>query len=120
MYEISKDFEFAAAHRLPGLGAGHPCSRMHGHNYTVRVTLGSPNLDEHGMVLDYRELDVVKEYLDDHLDHSSLNELLKQPTAELLAHHLYVAIASFIPVHVQLLSVAVSETARTWATYSPS
>ena len=120
MYTISKDLEFAAAHRLPSLGAGHPCSRMHGHNYTVRVTLGSETLDEHGMVLDYGKLDVVKKYLDDKLHHSCLNDLAQQPTAELLAVYLYAAIGSFIPARVKLISVGVSETGRTWATYCPS
>lgn len=38
-YRIGKSFTFDAAHRLPGLRAGHKCGRLHGHTYTVEVVL---------------------------------------------------------------------------------
>jgi 6-pyruvoyl-tetrahydropterin synthase len=38
-YTISKEFAFSAAHHLNGLPPSHPCSRVHGHNYVVRVVL---------------------------------------------------------------------------------
>lgn len=39
MRTLSKEFHFSAAHRLEGLQEGHPCGRMHGHNYIIRVFL---------------------------------------------------------------------------------
>jgi len=41
-FTISKDFEFSAAHHLEGLDPEHPCSRVHGHNYVVRLELTGP------------------------------------------------------------------------------
>jgi 7-carboxy-7-deazaguanine synthase len=71
MFTISKKFEFSASHQLVGLPDDHPCSRLHGHNYTIEVELQSDGVDETGFVVDYRELDVVKRWIDDILDHRS-------------------------------------------------
>lgn len=35
--KIFKDFHFEAAHRLPNVPDAHKCSRLHGHNYKVRI-----------------------------------------------------------------------------------
>ncbi|MGH3792380.1 MAG: 6-pyruvoyl trahydropterin synthase family protein, partial [Pseudonocardiaceae bacterium] len=45
VYLIAQQFAFSASHRLDGLDPGHPCSRDHGHNYTVRVALAADELD---------------------------------------------------------------------------
>lgn len=67
-HTITKEFHFSAAHRL----IGHPkCGRLHGHNYVVTVELEALRLVG-GMVLDYGELDVIKRYIDDRLDHRYL------------------------------------------------
>lgn len=43
--EISKDFEFSASHILEGLPTTTSRSRLHGHNYRIRVTIsGCPFL----------------------------------------------------------------------------
>ena len=116
---ISKDFQFSASHRLDGLPEDHPCSRLHGHNYTVRVELTGETSGP-GFVLDYRALGFVKDMLDSHWDHRHLNDLLDfNPTAEHLAGHLagWIAgrIASLAPL-VGSVAVSVSETPKTWAT----
>ena len=40
-FAISKEFHFSASHRLEGLHDGHPCGRMHGHNYVVEIELAT-------------------------------------------------------------------------------
>lgn len=56
MNVISKEFHFSASHILHGLKDGHPCGRLHGHNYILKFHLkGEPN--EIGFVQDYNELD---------------------------------------------------------------
>ncbi|HBX20870.1 MAG TPA: 6-pyruvoyl tetrahydrobiopterin synthase, partial [Porphyromonadaceae bacterium] len=64
MYKISKEFSFSAAHQLKGLPDDHPCSRLHGHNYVVRIHLRSEKLSENGFVRDYNDLKPVKSYID--------------------------------------------------------
>lgn len=114
---ISKDFTFSASHHLEGLPKTHPCSRVHGHNYTVRVTV-TGEVDPVGFVVDYRELGFVKDYLDGELDHRHLNEVVDfNPTAEHLAHHLWTkVVAGLTDYGTHDVSVSVSETPKTWAT----
>lgn len=115
MYEIAKTFEFSAGHYLPQLPDGHKCKRPHGHNYAVTFVLRADVLDGRGFVVDYGELDPVKRYLDQTLDHRDLNEVLFPiTTAEAIARHLY---RLFKPDYPALYEVRVSETPKTWAAY---
>lgn len=116
MYRIEKDFTFSAAHHLAGLPDDHPCSRVHGHNYTVRIRLTSTQLDPIGFVQDYRELDTIKNWLDETLDHRDLNEVwpLMNPTAENIAFRIF---DIWIERYPKLAAVGVSETLKTWAWY---
>jgi len=115
MYCISKEFHFSAAHQLSHLPEGHPCKRLHGHNYIVEMVLESEALDHRGFVTDYNELRTVKEYIDAYLDHRNLNDVLDRPTtAENLARHLFDRFAGEFPT---LAEVRVSETPKTWARY---
>ena len=114
-YAITKEFTFAAAHHLEGLPDTHQCSRPHGHNYTVKVELQAPILNEVGFVVDYGDLKPLKDYIDQTLDHRDLNEVFSfQTSAENLAHHFYDWCHDRWP---QVVAVHVSETAKTWAVY---
>lgn len=118
MYKISKQFSFSAAHSLKGLPDDHPCSRLHGHNYVVTVHLRSPQLTETGFVRDYTGLKPVKEYIDTHLDHRNLDDMMAplNSSAENLAKMLY---DTFKPQFPELYAVEVSETPKTSAIYEP-
>ena len=39
MFSISKQFHFCASHIIEGVPEGHPCGRLHGHNYVVELVL---------------------------------------------------------------------------------
>ncbi len=80
---VTRSFSFEAAHQLPW----HPgkCRRLHGHNYRLEVTVEGP-VGEHGVVMDFDDLAaVVRRELVDRYDHRYLNELLDNPTAEVIA-----------------------------------
>ena len=119
MWSISKDFTFSASHQLHGLPDGHQCGRVHGHNYTVRVALHGDRLDGHGFILDYGELAPFGRWLDANVDHRHLNDVFGfQPSAELLAQHLHAVLHSQVPVPAGVeVTVAVSETPKSWAEY---
>lgn len=121
MYEISKDFAFEASHRLDGLPEEHQCARLHGHSYRVRVILAGNALDEHGFILDYGLLKPFGAWVDAHLDHRYLNDVLPiQPSAENMARHLHGVLLDLVPLPDGVAaSVAVSETQKTWASYRP-
>lgn len=121
MYEISKEFHFSASHVLTGLRDGHPCGRLHGHNYIVKVTLRAPTINDHGFVLDYNDLKPLGAWLDDTLDHQHLNDVLdEQPSAEIMARAIHAVAVGMLDLPDDVsLSVSVSETPKTWATWSP-
>lgn len=121
-WTISKDFTFSASHVLDGLVEGHPCGRLHGHNYVVRVELTGNVLDETGMIVDYGELKPFGRYVDDRLDHRHLNDLMGEvnPTAENIAAYLTSVVRTLTPVPLTVgVAVGVSETPKTWAWCRP-
>lgn len=118
MFQISKTFDFSASHQLEGLPADHQCARLHGHNYVVRVELTAPSLDDVGFVYDYGRLSFIKDHLDENFDHRHLNDVLPfNPTAEHMARHLAEVVARLVDRDDVEVSVSVSETPKTWATY---
>ena len=116
MYRVSKRFGFSASHVLHGLGDDHPCSRLHGHNYEVEVLVESADLDERGFVVDFRDLDPVKRWIDDTLDHRHLNDVMEgQPSAEAIARLAFEWCQRELPFGVA--AVRVWETPRAYAEY---
>lgn len=116
MFEISKDHHFSYSHQLEGLPDEHPCSRLHGHNAIVRVTLASDELDSVGFVVDYGEMKPLFNWVDEQFDHRHLNDRVEfNPTAELLSQYLFGV--AFHQFHLPVVAVAWSETPKTWAEY---
>ncbi len=117
MYTIIKQFSFSASHVLDHLPEGHPCARLHGHNYAVELVLEGLELNESGFVRDYQDLTPFKTFVDEKLDHRHLNDVVDGPTsAENLARFLYEFARGLWP---EVAAVRVSETPKTWAEYRP-
>ena len=78
---IGKFFTFAASHQLPdhkGL-----CRYLHGHEWKLGIHIKKRLNKKTGMVLDFGDLKkVVNTHIISVLDHSFLNEILYNPTAE--------------------------------------
>lgn len=122
-YTISKEFAFSASHNLGGLPESHQCSRLHGHNYVVKVGLSADALDETGFVIDYGDLAPIKVLIDSTLDHRHLNDVLDfNPTAENMARWFAVEVRKALGLDTDRrrveVSVAISETPKTWATFT--
>ena len=82
MYYVKKTFEISAAHKLK-LDYESPCTQLHGHNWNITVYCKSEELNENGMVVDFKH---IKELIQDKLDHKNLNDQLSfNPTAENIA-----------------------------------
>lgn len=81
-------YELEVAHQLQGgLPVGHRCMRPHGHRYIVTLSL-SGLTDEHGVLIEYADLDtgvwpVLK--LLDHYSANTLNERCSTAQAEAVA-----------------------------------
>jgi 6-pyruvoyltetrahydropterin/6-carboxytetrahydropterin synthase len=76
MHEIFKQFTFDAAHHLAAIvKEGHPCSRLHGHSFTVTVTLRGEPDPKAKWIVDFGEFDKALSHVHDALDHRYLNEI---------------------------------------------
>ncbi len=78
---ISKEFKFDSAHQL--IEYNGKCENLHGHTYKLRVTLKGEIDPKSGMIIDFTILKkIVNENIIEKLDHTFLNNIVKQPTAE--------------------------------------
>ena len=91
MYEIEVFLDFSAAHKLRGYKG--KCENVHGHNWKVGISVSSDELNDIGIVADFRDVkkaagDVLKE-----LDHTDLNTVSyfkkENPTSENIAKYIY-------------------------------
>ena len=118
MYTITKEFSFEASHCLNHLPQGHPCCRVHGHSYKVIIELKSSRLNEFDMVVDFRDLSWVKDWIDRIFDHKHLNDIFDKEnlpsTSENIAYLIYTIIKK---KYNQLSAVTVKETDKTSARY---
>ena len=113
VFTISKQFKFSASHIVDHLPEGHPCGRLHGHNYTVEVRLRAGLLTPEGFVRDFGQLEPLKRFIDDQLDHRHLNDVVPcSTTSECMSAWLLSKCLEWWP---ETISVRVSETPLTWA-----
>ncbi|MBM3316767.1 MAG: 6-carboxytetrahydropterin synthase QueD [Candidatus Eisenbacteria bacterium] len=114
--ELSRTFEFSAAHALPASGEGHRCRGVHGHNFTLEVVVRGRPDPERGWVIDFGDIKRAVEPLLRELDHRWLNDVpgLENPTSETLVRWLWTRLAPVLP---GLARLSVGETPHTRCTY---
>ena len=122
MFEQTVEFQFDAAHSLRGYDG--KCARLHGHGYRVRVAIQGDQLDELGMLLDFRRVKETCRETVDELDHVHLNDVppfdAVNPTCENLARHLHERFAQALDgARVRVAFVTVWETPTSAVTYRP-
>ncbi len=98
MFYVSKRMEIAGCHKLT-LNYESKCTQLHGHNWIVTVYCKAKELNENGMVCDFKH---IKDKIHGYLDHGNFNELLPfNPTAENLAKWICDQILECYKVEVQ-------------------
>jgi 6-pyruvoyltetrahydropterin/6-carboxytetrahydropterin synthase len=111
MFKIRIRDSISSAHMLRGYQGN--CERLHGHNYRIEVTICSPDLNNIGILADFRE---IKQSLKDclnPLDHRLLNDLPEfssdNPSAENIARHIFLKLKPMIKEPARLFEVEVWE-----------
>ena len=95
--KIAKEFKWEMSHRLPYHQG--PCKNLHGHTYKLEVVVKG-DIRKDGMLMDFNELkEVVNSSILDLLDHSNLNDLFENPTAENIASWILNELKKEIPVY---------------------
>lgn len=91
MFEVTVQAGFSSGHYLRNYRG--KCENPHGHNYRVFITLVGKELDEAGLLLDFKLLKQVMRPVVDRLDHQMINDLepftTVNPSAENLARYFY-------------------------------
>ncbi|MBI4632473.1 MAG: 6-carboxytetrahydropterin synthase QueD [Deltaproteobacteria bacterium] len=117
MYEVTVKKSFAAAHLLKDIGG--KCEELHGHNFVVEVSVTAAELNQEGLLIDFRTL---KKWTDEilvKLDHKHLNNTPPfknmNPSSENIARFIYDGItekASRERIAVSRVTVWESDNAR--------
>mgnify|MGYP001024359192 CR=1 FL=1 len=92
LYTVSTEIVFSASHTLKDYPGG--CSRLHGHNWTVRVYYNFSSLNSQGITIDFLALrSALEKELLPRFDHTNLNDVppfdRTNPTSENLAAEIY-------------------------------
>lgn len=128
MYELNKDFTFAAAHRIPHPDAG-ACANYHGHNYIVNLTIVGNELDHTGFLANFGTLKKIVHgrydhtTLNDHPEFNTLDESYMFPTTEIVARQIYEIVQDFLdtkqPNKPECIQVIVRETDTSYVVFKP-
>lgn len=121
MYEVTVNTHFSAAHRLKDYAGS--CARVHGHNWEVEISLRGEQLDEQGILLDFRELKRRVKSVLERIDHADLNTVEPfdklNPTSENIARYLFDWVSEEMDCESYEVSrVLVRETPGSSASYS--
>jgi 6-pyruvoyltetrahydropterin/6-carboxytetrahydropterin synthase len=120
LYEVKILSDFSAAHNLRNFRG--KCESLHGHNWKVEVVLRGSELDESGVLVDFREVkQATRELLED-VDHHYLNDLPffreHNPSSENIARYLFERLAPRLNTKTRwLYRVSAWESADACATF---
>jgi 6-pyruvoyltetrahydropterin/6-carboxytetrahydropterin synthase len=119
MYEVSIRKSFSAAHTLD---IGGKCEDLHGHNFTVDITVSSQDLNREGLVVDFRVLKGWTDEILNELDHTYLNDLPPfkniNPSSESVARFIFDRLVGKVRNEdITVTKVTVWESNSAWATY---
>ncbi len=115
--ELTREFTFEAAHRLPMVPPDHKCARMHGHSFRVEVALNGEIDPVMGWLVDFADVTAaVEPLLKSRLDHRTLNDVpgLENPTSERLCVWLWQELTPILP---NVVAITVAETCTARCTY---
>lgn len=120
LWRLTVRSEFCAAHALRHYKG--KCERIHGHNYSVEVTVeGSVLSHDTELLMDFGDLKALVKTALEKLDHQFLNEIppfdLINPSAENLSRVIWQNLAPVMPEHIKLYAVTVMEKNIQSATY---
>ena len=120
MFELSVKTRFSAAHSLSGYDGA--CSALHGHNWDVEVFIRGRELNQLGILADFKELKgAVKEIIAqvDHIELNTLEEFkTKNPTSENIARFFFRFLSEKLDCEqYKVHKVSIYETPESCATY---
>ncbi len=122
MYEVTIRKTFSAAHILKEIGG--KCEEMHGHNFTVEVTVAGPSLNSEDLLIDFRVLKGWTNEVLEEMDHKYLNDVEcfkgMNPSSEQVARYIYNRLAEkAASLKLTLAQITVWESENARVSYRP-
>ncbi len=119
MYRLKISDYFSSAHQLRGYRG--KCEDLHGHNWKVDVAVEGLQLDEVGLLVDFKHLKDMLQSVLDELDHTFLNKLEpfrdQNPSSENVARYIFGKMSTLVPDGITVASVTVWESDKACAEY---
>jgi 6-pyruvoyltetrahydropterin/6-carboxytetrahydropterin synthase len=121
MFKVTISESFSAAHALKEIGGKR--ENLHGHNFKVEVTVAAPELNEEGILVDFRDLKKwIGPILED-LDHHDLSNVSyfkdMNPSSEHVSKYIFDRLAEkATAVNLRLVEVIVCESENARVSYS--
>ncbi len=98
MYELKIVSHMAAAHQLRNFHG--KCENLHGHNWKIEVYVTGKDLEENGILVDFRQIKQATQEVINELDHRFLNDLqyFKEvnPSSENIARHIFDSVGKLL------------------------
>lgn len=120
MHRLSIETVISAAHLLRDYDGN--CSRLHGHNWKIKVEVNASQLDNIGMAIDFKDLKDLSWQVAGKFDHQIINEIAPfdkiNPTAENLSQYFYREIAKLLPAEIKMSRILLWETDKYMVEYS--
>lgn len=125
-FELNKDMQMSAAHFIPREDAG-ACSRVHGHTYTINITIAGDELNESGFLVNFS---TIKKLIHGEYDHTLLNDHQefsgesadRIPSTEVVAKTIYDKVEAYLKDlknRPHCVQVFVRETPTSYVVYRP-
>lgn len=122
MFQVCKTFSFDAAHALRGYNGN--CERLHGHRWEVAVCVEGPEVNDLGMLVDFRAIKAAAQAATADYDHNTLNDVppydMINPSTEHIARTIFQALRGNLAASApaaRLAFVQVWESPTSWAKY---
>ena len=123
LYELTVKSEFEAAHKIENYPG--KCVRLHGHNWIVEAIAQGTQLNELGILVDFKIFKAELNKILDEFDHQYLNELEifadKNPTAENIAKEIFdkLSVSEIFTDTTKLTAIKIYESPKSCVTYYP-
>jgi 6-pyruvoyltetrahydropterin/6-carboxytetrahydropterin synthase len=109
--EVRTEVTISAAHHLPNYNGC--CKNLHGHSWKIEISARGDVDKRTGMVVDFSELKA----LVNKLDHTNINDTIRNPTAENIAVVIWNRLRSKLEAKYEL-SIRLYETERNFVEYN--
>ena len=94
MFKVSKRMEIAGSHYLR-LPYESKCKHVHGHNWIIIVEISGNELNDDGMLIDFKH---IKDLINDRFDHQNLNNTIYFGESNATAENMTIVIRDMINV----------------------